>query len=217
MKRGILGQPSQLGRMGIIISSGCEGSMSQLPRPEDVRRLRKDAKLTQVELAKLAKVSQSLIARIESGTVDPRVSTLRRVLEVINQKNVAKSPRATVSQVMCAPVISVRSADSVHTAIELMEKHGVSQLPVLKDGAIVGTISEATVVRHLSSGEDVFNSTVTRIMDESLAVVPPSTGVEEASELMSRGHPAVLVVDKGRIVGIVTKIDLIAHRSHRSE
>ena len=191
--------------------------MFQLPRPEDVRRLRKDAKLTQVELAKLARVSQSLIARIESGTVDPRLSTLRRVLEVINQKNVAKAPKATVSQVMCAPVISVQTADSVHTAIELMEKHGVSQLPVLKDGSIVGTISEATVVRHLSSGEDVFSSNVTRIMDESLAVVPPSTGVEEASELMSRGYPAILVVDRGKIVGIVTKIDLITHRSRRSE
>jgi CBS domain-containing protein len=54
-------------------------------------------------------------------------------------------------------------------------------------------------------------------MDESLAVVPPSTGVEEASELMSRGYPAILVVDRGKIVGIVTKIDLIMHRSRRRE
>jgi predicted transcriptional regulator len=189
--------------------------MFQLPRPEDIRRLRKDASLTQVELARLAKVSQSLIARIESGTVDPRVSTLRRVLEVITQCSIGKIPRATVSEVMCTPVISVQSTDSVHAAIELMEKHGVSQLPVLKNGSVVGTISEATVVRHLSSGENVFNSTVTEIMDESLAVVPPSLGVEEASELMSRGYPAILVVDKGRIVGIVTKIDIIAHRSRR--
>jgi predicted transcriptional regulator len=193
----------------------CECRMFQLPRPEDIRRLRKDASLTQVELARLAKVSQSLIARIESGTVDPRVSTLRRVLEVITQCSVGKAPRATVSEVMCTPVISVQSTDSVHTAIELMEKHGVSQLPVLKNGAVVGTISEATVVRHLSSGENLFNSTVTEIMDESLAVVPPSLGVEEASELMSRGYPAILVVDKGRIVGIVTKIDVITHQSRR--
>jgi predicted transcriptional regulator len=191
--------------------------MFQLPRPEDIKRLRKDANLTQVELAKLARVSQSLIARIESGTVDPRVSTLRRVLEVINQSSANKVPRTSVSQVMCAPVISVQATDSVRTAIELMEKHGVSQLPVLKDSAIVGTISEATIVRHLSSGENVFSSTVTKIMDESLAVVPPSTGVEEASELMSRGYPAILVVDRGKIVGIVTKIDLITHRSRRRE
>jgi predicted transcriptional regulator len=201
---------------GTTIIWESKSSMFQLPRPDDIRRLRKDARLTQVELAKLAKVSQSLIARIESGTVDPRMSTLRRVLEVINQRNVTKTPKTTVAQVMCAPVIAVSAEDSVRTAIELMEKHGVSQLPVLKDNAIIGSVSEATVVRHLSSGEDVFGSTVTRIMDESLAVVPPSTGVDEVSELMSRGYPAVLVVDKGEIVGIVTKIDLIAHRSRRS-
>jgi predicted transcriptional regulator len=189
--------------------------MFQLPRPEDIKRMRKDARLTQVGLAKLARVSQSLIARIESGTVDPRISTLRRVLEVINQSNIGKAPRSTVSQVMCSPVISVQATDSVRSAIEVMEKDGVSQLPVIKDGAIVGTVSEATIVRHF--GENVYNSTVNEIMDESMAVVPPSTGVDEAYELMSRGYPAVLVVDKGKIVGIVTKIDLIAHQSRRRE
>lgn len=187
--------------------------MYQLPRPEDIKRLRKDASLTQVELARRARVSQSLIARIESGTVDPRTSTLRRILEVINESYTSKTPKITVSQVMCSPVISVRATDSVRTAIELMERHSVSQLPVTKGETLVGTVSEATVVRHLSSGENVFNSTVNEVMDDSLPVVPPSTGVDEASELMSRGYPAVLVVDKGKMVGIVTKIDLIIHRS----
>jgi predicted transcriptional regulator len=115
---------------------------------------------------------------------------------------------------MCSPVISVQAADSVRIAINLMEKHSVSQLPVVSGESIVGTISEATIVRHISSGENVFNSKVNEIMDESLAVVPPSTGVDEAYELMSRGFPAVLVVDRGKIVGIVTKIDLIIHGSH---
>jgi predicted transcriptional regulator len=190
-----------------------DGKLFQLPRPEDIRRFRKEANLTQVELAKRARVSQSLIARIESGTVDPRVSTLRRILEVINESSTGKSPRLTVSQVMCSPVISVEATDSVRAAIDLMEKDGVSQLPVLKGDSIVGTISETTVVRRISSGENVFISKVNDIMDESLAVVPPSTGVDEAYELMSRGYPAVLVVDRGRIVGIVTKIDLITHGS----
>jgi predicted transcriptional regulator len=200
--------------LAIVGSVEGEGILFQLPRPEDIRKLRKEASLTQVELAKRARVSQSLIARIESGTVDPRVSTLRRILEVINESSTGKSPKVTVSQVMCSPVISVEATDSVRTAIDLMEKDGVSQLPVLKGDSIVGTISETAVVRRISSGEDVFVSKVNDIMDESLAVVPPSTGVDEAYELMSRGYPAVLVVDRGKIVGIVTKIDLITHGPH---
>lgn len=200
----------------VVESADGETGLYQLPRPEDIKRLRKNANLTQVELARRARVSQSLIARIESGTVDPRISTLRRILDVINESNAGKTPKVTVSQVMCSPVISVRAADSVRTAIELMERHGVSQLPVTKGETSVGTVSEATVVRHISSGENIFNSTVSEIMDESLPVVPPSTGIDEASELMSRGYPALLVVDKGKMVGIATKIDLIIHRSrHR--
>ncbi|MHA1431033.1 MAG: helix-turn-helix domain-containing protein, partial [Candidatus Freyarchaeota archaeon] len=54
--------------------------MFRLPTPEDIKRLRKKVGLTQTELAEKAGVSQSLIARIESGSVDPRLSTLQRIL-----------------------------------------------------------------------------------------------------------------------------------------
>ena len=48
--------------------------MSFIPSPEDIRRMRIRAGLTQKELAERAGVSQSLIARIERGSVDPRLS-----------------------------------------------------------------------------------------------------------------------------------------------
>ncbi|RLE74581.1 MAG: hypothetical protein DRJ44_07250, partial [Thermoprotei archaeon] len=57
--------------------------MSSLLTPKELRELRKRAGLTQKELARRAGVSQSLIARIESGSVDPRLSTLRRILQAL--------------------------------------------------------------------------------------------------------------------------------------
>ncbi|MEM2850330.1 MAG: helix-turn-helix domain-containing protein [Candidatus Bathyarchaeia archaeon] len=66
-------------------------SVPRLITPEDIRRLRKLFKLTQRELAIRAGVSQSLIARIEAGTVDPRLSTLGKIMRVLtapeHQKN----------------------------------------------------------------------------------------------------------------------------------
>ncbi len=52
----------------------------QLPTPEDLKKRRNELGLTQSDLAKRAGVSQPLIARIESGDVDPRLSTVRKIL-----------------------------------------------------------------------------------------------------------------------------------------
>ncbi|MCD4809259.1 MAG: helix-turn-helix domain-containing protein, partial [Methanosarcinales archaeon] len=50
-----------------------------LPTPGDIKKRRVGLNLTQNELAKLAGVSQPLIARIEAGDVDPRLSTLTKI------------------------------------------------------------------------------------------------------------------------------------------
>ncbi|MFZ8855537.1 MAG: helix-turn-helix domain-containing protein, partial [Thermofilaceae archaeon] len=55
-----------------------------IPTPEELRMLRLKAGLTQAEVARRAGVSQSLIARIESGNVNPRVSTLMRIYQAIH-------------------------------------------------------------------------------------------------------------------------------------
>jgi len=55
----------------------------RLIKPEDLRRMRRNAGLTQKELAKKAGVSQSLIARIETRTVDPRLSTLQKIVDAL--------------------------------------------------------------------------------------------------------------------------------------
>ena len=57
----------------------------QLPTPEDLKKRRNELGLTQSDLAKRAGVSQPLIARIESGDVDPRLSTVRKILEAFEE------------------------------------------------------------------------------------------------------------------------------------
>ena len=48
-----------------------------IPTPEELRTRREALGLKQTELAKRAGISQSMVARIEAGNVDPRVSTLK--------------------------------------------------------------------------------------------------------------------------------------------
>ena len=184
-------------------------SLIKLVSGEDIRRLRKMMGLTQKKLAKKAGVSQSLIARIEKNSVDPRLSTVRKILgalSLIKEGKIAKD-------VMHSPVITIKSTGIIRKAVELMRKHNISQLPVLKEKFMVGSVKESTIIHRITRGGNirkVFFTPVYNIMENPFITINPSMGIDEVLSIMSSGHPAVLVIDKGTLVGIITKIDVLA-------
>jgi len=181
-----------------------------LPTPSEIRILRKKAGLTQKELAKRAGVSQSLIARIEAGTVDPRLSTLRRILKAIEEAS--KEKMAKITDIMTDSIISVQINDKVKKAVELMWKYGVSQLPVLDGTRLCGSIREETIMKAMitEKPERILEEPVGELMEEPLPSVNPRADIEDVIKLLISGYPAVLVIDKGKVIGIITKIDVIA-------
>jgi len=183
----------------------------RLPTPEEIRRLRLRAGLTQKELARRAGVSQSLVARIERGDINPRLSTLKKILDVINE---ALGVNDKASKIMHTPVITVRPDDTVEYAVHLMDKYGISQIPVLDEhGKIVGTVIDSTLLRKVSEKktENIFKRKVVEIMDPPLPALPPTAKTSTITGLLSE-YPAVLIVDKGKLIGIITKIDIIKAR-----
>lgn len=179
------------------------------PTPTELRALRKIANLTQKELAKKAGMSQSLIARIEAGDVDPRVSTLRKILKVIND---VSEIRVSLKNVMHQPVITVDADETIEKAVDLMWKHGISQLPVMKEDRIIGSIKEETILKKLKDEniKELLNLSISYLLEESFPIVSIETDLDEVSRLLSSGNAAVLVSEHGRMMGIITKIDLIA-------
>ena len=184
-------------------------SLIKLVSGEDIRRLRKMMGLTQKKLAKKAGVSQSLIARIEKNSVDPRLSTVRKILgalSLIKEGKIAKD-------VMHSPVITVKNTDTVRKAVELMRKHNISQLPVLKEKFMVGSVKESTIIHRIIRGGNIrkmFFTPIYNIMENPFITVNPSMGIDEVLSIMSSGHPAVLVIDKETLIGIITKIDVLS-------
>jgi predicted transcriptional regulator len=171
--------------------------------------MRKAAGLTQKELGKKAGVSQSLIARIENGTVDPRLSTLRRIVQALHPQVETK----TASDVMHSPVATISAQDTVRRAVDIMKERGYSQLPVLIDGRVVGSVQEATLLERVAKSSSpiaVLNGTVYNVMDRALETVQLNTSLSEVIERLSSGEPAVLVMKEGSICGIIAKIDVIA-------
>jgi predicted transcriptional regulator len=181
------------------------------PTPIELKVLRKKANLTQKELAKRARISQSLVARIESGDVDPRVSTLRKILLVFNEVTEVKISLRTV---MHSPVITIDSGETIGKGVEVMWEHGISQLPVIKDGKIIGSIREETILKKFNEEnvKELLERSIVYLIEEPFPGVSIDANSDDVLRLLSIGAPAVLVNDHQRMVGIITKIDLIAKR-----
>jgi predicted transcriptional regulator len=176
---------------------------------EDLRFIgerRRKLGLTQHALAKLSGVSQSLIAKIESGKVDAAYSKVKGIEDALERAAAGKEKKAC--DMMHAGVSSVEPSDSLHSAATAMSKKGISQMPVVDKGTVVGSVSEASIIANFSSGKKMAAMRVCDVMEEAFPSALPSTPISAIAALL-RHHPAVLVMDKGRVAGIITKADLL--------
>ena len=178
-----------------------------LPTPEDIKKLRLELKLTQHDIATRAGVSQPLIARIESGDVDPRLSTLRKIF---NAFDAARKERIVVRDIMHAPIIHTSSDSSMEDAARIMEEHGFSQMPVIDNGVPVGSLSTDQIVSSMTDQDlkKVSHILVRNIMSDSFPTVSPTSDANTVSRILEK-NPAVLVLEKGKAIGMLTKHDIM--------
>jgi cystathionine beta-synthase len=106
-------------------------------------------------------------------------------------------------------LVSISPEATVATAIELLQSRGISQMPVLKNGEAVGSIQEVTLARLLHDQVDVTRVTVGEIMAKPLPQLDVTTHLDEAYRFLLAGNTGVLAVAEGKVVDIITRIDLI--------
>ncbi|MFX0138515.1 MAG: CBS domain-containing protein, partial [Candidatus Hodarchaeota archaeon] len=122
--------------------------------------------------------------------------------------------------VMHSPVVTTEAMDTIKSAITLMKKYAISQLPVLRENKIIGSIQESTLLDKLVNSKDsdrFFSNSVYNIMEKSFPVVDPDADVNYVVNVLSRENSAVLVIDNKKIVGIITKIDLLLPPTQSNE
>lgn len=170
--------------------------------PELLTTMRRQMGMKQGDLARAVGVSQSYIARIESGTLDPKLSVANKILEVLS-----KESGPTLSDVMTADPTTVDARDSVSSVVPIMQERAFSQVPVVRSGRVVGIITELDIVRNLN--RNLSEISVQAIMDP---IAPPM--FDENTPLnfivpLFESFQAVLVQKQGRHVGVVTRADAL--------
>jgi len=170
----------------------------------DLKKIRRQLGLTQSELASKAGVSQSMIAKIEAGLIDPSYSHIKQIFDTLSSMHSGRQKKA--SDVMAKRLLTVHPDAGLREAIHMMRSHSVSQLPVVKKDALIGMVSESDLLNALSGHLNA--DRVEDIMGDAPPGVAANTSIDVVLNLLKFG-PLVAVMDRGVIVGVITKSDII--------
>lgn len=178
--------------------------------PRQLKKIRVQLGMTQAQLAKASGISQSLVAKLESGNVDPSFTTMRAISDAMRSQ--IKSHGRKASEIMSSPVRTVQTHTPVSECINLMKSNAISQMPVLAGTAIAGSVSEAQIVSLLSGAnnpKEILSKPVADFAEPSFPIVSPDTPVDALYSLFNF-VPAILVATGDKVAGIITKIDMIS-------
>ena len=129
----------------------------------------------------------------------------------------AEAGRRSVGELLRAkgeavPILTVGSHDQVGRALELMREHAVSQVPVVSAGderAFVGTVSERGLLWASADHPGILGEPVTEVLEPPLPELSVDDPADDAVRMLRDDGKAVIVVERGRPLGILTAVDLI--------
>jgi CBS domain-containing protein len=143
----------------------------------------------------------------------------------------------TVGDIMTRDVVTASPDDDVKTLIATLRDHGLPGVPVVEGDRLVGMVTESDLVlrdddsalhlphyielfggvifleplQHLEDKlHKAFASSVREMMTTDVETIEPSAGVHDAARRISEsGHNRLPVVEGGRLVGVVTRVDCL--------
>lgn len=129
---------------------------------------------------------------------------------------------ATVGKVLRAKtgdlpaLVHTHPNETIRDAIEILREYGVSQMPVVKaeppvmTGEVAGSVSERELLELLFVGKATLHDSVEKHMGKGLPLVGAGEPVATARHELETAD-AVLVIDDGKPVGVLTRADLLGH------
>ena len=111
------------------------------------------------------------------------------------------------------PLVFLYSEELVSHAIAKLTKHGISQIPVLKDNKFVGSIDDSQIYKILVEQPELRDAPISSIMGAPFPIVKEETSIADISKLISKDSAAVLVELSDGSFQILTRYDIISAMS----
>jgi len=145
----------------------------------------------------------------QNGFLD-RFPLLARVSDVMKERETGTPELIVVSK-----------SETIRTAIDTMQKYGISQIPVVANGAarsisdIVGSVQEKTMLDRVFREPALVEERVERLMEPPFPVVQADDDIERLYSELSSGAAALVAAREDRPVSVITKADLLEFVAHQ--
>lgn len=176
-----------------------------LPDIKEIAKIRRRLGLSQKKLAKSAGISQSLLAKIERGTANPSYKAITSLFDELAKAESADSKK--VSDIMVRNVIVLDAGERVSNAAKLAKEYRISQFPVTKNGIYIGSVRSVDLL-GAHKGESV-----AAYVNSDFPTVGEDMPLEVVSSIISATGLPVVVLSKGKVVGIITADDLLYRKA----
>jgi len=108
-------------------------------------------------------------------------------------------------------LVTATTSDSLADAVMRMKEHGISQLPVLDGERLVGIVTESDLLSLMVEGQASLSSSMAEVMFRNVETVRLNDDATSLLEAFGRNSVGLVVDDRQRLVGILTKMDLVEH------
>ena len=136
------------------------------------------------------------------------------------------APAPTVRELLRAKagdtpaLLTISAHQKVSEAIDVMERYSISQLPVVRDGElsslsdVIGSLQDRALLDLVFKNADALHEDVAVAMQGPLTTVEADESVDEIVTALTGGVNAVVVAERGRPIGVVTRSDLLEYLAH---
>ncbi|MDN3688201.1 cystathionine beta-synthase [Cyclobacterium jeungdonense] len=105
-------------------------------------------------------------------------------------------------------LVVVRKEDKIRDAIALMNEKSVSQIPVMEDGQVIGSLTDNKLLLKIIENPEIKDASVEQVMEDSMHFVALDSTLDVLSSMVEK-EKAVLVRDEAHRVHIITKHDIL--------
>lgn len=141
----------------------------------------------------------------KNGFWEDKEVRIVKVREILNQKK------------GLPPIISITTREILSKAVKLMREYNISQLPVIDNRKVVGSLDEPSLMKLLHDGIDFTKQQISEVMGKPLPMRDEDTDITEAYRVLLSGTTGVIVTRNEIPIGVLTRVDLINYWATRNE
>ncbi len=190
--------------------------MPSIPNLTKIKELRRKFNLTQKDLEDRLNIPQATLSRIESGKGNPSYLVVKRIFDYLEEFSLnQKHSEIELKDIMTKNIIAIGANSKIRDAIELMNQHDISQLPIIENNTNYGSITSRKIQKIITDDKNLVNADIFLFKELPFPEVDLHWNLSSVSNMLIT-YPAVLIKEGNDYKGIITNADFLKISIHEN-